>query len=72
MLGGPCVRPPARPYGVTLLTDLQELQKYLSMKSKNVGIDVTLHAELDFDILFHRDDPRFGHLKIMLFSIGFL
>ena len=68
MLGGICVWPRVRPCGVTLLTDFQEVQKYLRMKSKNVGVEVILHAEFDSDIHFHRIDQDVNRLKNTFFQ----
>ena len=48
-------------------------KKYFQVTSKTTCIDVVLHAELDFDIIFVRGgDSQIHHLKITLFTKGFL
>ncbi len=48
------------------------IEKYFEDGSKNVGIDVTLHAEFDFNIIFDRLRVEMGHLENTLFAYGFL
>ena len=48
------------------------VKKKLRMRSKNAGIDVTLHADFIFDITFARGCMEIDHLKMSLFTMGFL
>ena len=42
------------------------------MRSKNAGIDVTLHADSIFDIIFARGRVEMGHLETRFFTKAFL
>ena len=48
------------------------VKKYFRVGSKNAGIDVTLHADSIFDIIFARGCVEVDHLKMSLFTTGFL
>ena len=65
--GRPCVRP-----SVTLSDNFQMVEKYFEDGSKKVGIDVTLHAEFDFNIIFDRLCVEMGQRENNLFAYGFL
>ena len=61
-----------RPAGVTLPPGFQLGKKYFGVGSKTVGIDVTLHAEFIFDIIFARGRVEIDHPKMRFFTKGFL
>ena len=57
-----------RPSVVPLLEDRQEAQILFKMKSKNAGIDVILHVEFDFGIIFNRYCLCIDHPKIIFYN----
>ena len=64
------VRPFVRPSRVTChAVTLSWIVKKDSLNaSKTTGVDVTLHAEFDFGIIFARDSRELGHPEIGLLS----
>ena len=43
------------------------IKKYFRVTAKSGGMDVVLHAEHNFDVIFARSVLEIGHLKIMFF-----
>ena len=65
--GRPAGRASVRP-SVTLASNCQMVEKYFEDWFKNVGIDVTLHAEFDFNIIFDRLRVEMGQFENALFA----